>query len=94
MITARGFWNRILHVDLSRGSARVESPGEAFYRTYIGGGCVGAYYLLKYAPPGCNPLSGDNVLVLAPSVITGSPAGNRKARRRGEVASHWWNRGL
>jgi len=73
MITARGFWNRILHVDLSRGSARVESPGEAFYRTYIGGGCLGACYLLKYAPPGCDPLSGENVLVLAPSVVTGSP---------------------
>jgi len=73
MAEGKGFWNRILHVDLSQGNTRVESPGEAFYRTYIGGGCLGAYYLLKYSPPGCDPLSGGNVLVLAPSVVTGSP---------------------
>lgn len=68
-----GFWDRILHVDLSEGEVWVESPGEGFFRTYVGGGCLGAYYLLRKAPRGSDPLSGENVLVLAPSVVTGGP---------------------
>jgi aldehyde:ferredoxin oxidoreductase len=42
-----GYHGRILHVDLSNRSTRVEEPDEIFYRLYVGGGLLGAYYLLK-----------------------------------------------
>ena len=32
-----GYWNKILHVDLTKRSFSVEEPGDAFYRRYIGG---------------------------------------------------------
>jgi len=68
-----GFNNRIALVDLRDGSVEIEEPGEEFFRTYLGGACLGANYLLREAPAGCDPLGPDNVLVVAPSVLTGAP---------------------
>jgi len=68
-----GFWDRIAHVDLSNMAVEYESPGEAFFRKYIGGGCLGSYYVLKYVKPGTDAYSPENVIVFAPSVVTGAP---------------------
>lgn len=68
-----GYHGRILQVNLSTGSIDVEHPEDAFYRTYVGGSALGLYYLLRHAPKGIDPLSPDNVLVLALSVLTGAP---------------------
>jgi aldehyde:ferredoxin oxidoreductase len=70
---AHGYHGKILHVDLTTGSYEIEEPGEAFYRRYMGGSALGAYYLLKDVPAGADPLGPDNVLVLALSVLTGAP---------------------
>ena len=67
-----GYNGKILHVDLTNSQLRVEEPGEAFYRKYMGGSALAMYYLLKEVPPGADPLGADNVLVLALSVLTGS----------------------
>ncbi len=69
---AHGYNGKILHVDLTNGKFRVEEPGEAFYRKYMGGSAMAMYYLLKEMPPGVDPLGPDNVLVLALSVLTGA----------------------
>ncbi len=69
---AHGYNGKILHVDLTDGKFRVEEPGEAFYRKYMGGSAMAMYYLLKEMPPGVDPLGPDNVLVLALSVLTGA----------------------
>ena len=69
---AHGYNGKILHVDLTNGKFRVEEPGEAFYRKYMGGSAMAMYYLLKEMPPGADPLGPDNVLVLALSVLTGA----------------------
>ena len=71
--TICGFNDRIAHVHLADGAVRIEHPGEAFFRTYLGGSAVGAYYLLKEMPAGADPLGPENVLVVAPSVLTGAP---------------------
>ena len=43
----KGYVGVILRVDLSANTIeKVEFP-EEFYRTYMGGGAVGAYFLLK-----------------------------------------------
>jgi aldehyde:ferredoxin oxidoreductase len=68
-----GYHGRILHVDLTKGVTEVEEPDDAFYRTYVGGSALGLYYLLQGVPRGVDPLSPENVLVLALSVLTGAP---------------------
>ena len=68
-----GYNGKILHVDLSNMKMKVEEPDEVFYRTYLGGGGIASYYLLKGLKPGIDPFSPDNVLVFASSVISGVP---------------------
>lgn len=68
-----GYTGRILHVDLSNHSWRVEEPDQSWYRLYMGGTGFIAYYLLKDLAPGTDPLSPDNLLIFACSVVTGAP---------------------
>ena len=68
-----GASGRILLVDLTKGEWSIERPPERFYRTYVGGSALGAYYVLKNTPRGVDPLAGENTLVFALSVCTGAP---------------------
>ena len=68
-----GYWNKILHVDLTAGTTNIEEPGDAFFRKYGGGRGFIGHYLLKYMPQGADPLGPNNVLVFAPGVLTGAP---------------------
>ncbi len=68
-----GFAGKILHVDLTTKRLEVETPGEDFYRQYIGGSLMGLYYLWHNTPKGTDPLSPDNTLVFAVSAPTGLP---------------------
>ncbi len=67
-----GYHRKILHVDLASGQLSVEEPGEEFYRKYMGGSALAMHYLLKELPAGIEPLSPENVLVMALSVLTGT----------------------
>jgi aldehyde:ferredoxin oxidoreductase len=69
----KGYNGKILRVDLSERRVWTEGPEEFIYRTYLGGAALAAQYLLKELPKGIDPLSPDNMLVLACSVITGTP---------------------
>ncbi len=62
-----GYSGKILRIDLSTGDIRVEENDELFYRTYIGGATLGAYYLLKEQKAGVDPFSLENIIVIAPS---------------------------
>lgn len=68
-----GYSGKILHVDLTTGKLEIEEPKEAFYRQYMGGSGMGAYYLLQYTPAHADPLGPENTLSLMVSVITGAP---------------------
>jgi len=68
-----GYNGRILHVDLTSGNLTVEEPPETFYRKYLGGQCIGMYYILKEMPANADPLGPDNVLAITLSVVTGAP---------------------
>ncbi len=68
-----GYHGKILHVDLTTGKLEVEEPDETFYRKYMGGSAMGAYYLLKHTPPGADPLGPENTLSLMVGVVTGAP---------------------
>lgn len=68
-----GYWNKVLHVDLTARKTWVEEPGDEFYRLAGGGRGIIAHYLLTLLPAGVDPLGPDNVLVFAPGVVTGAP---------------------
>jgi len=68
-----GYNGKILHVDLTAGKLEIEEPDEKFYRTYLGGSAMGAYYLLKNTPPGADPLGAENTLSVMVGVTTGAP---------------------
>ncbi|MBM3695309.1 MAG: aldehyde ferredoxin oxidoreductase family protein [Actinobacteria bacterium] len=68
-----GYAGKVLHVDLTSGSLKVEEPAEAFYRTYLGGSALGVHYLLRNTPPGADPLGPENTLTFAVSAFTGAP---------------------
>ncbi|MDH4120129.1 MAG: aldehyde ferredoxin oxidoreductase family protein [Deltaproteobacteria bacterium] len=69
MAAGKGYHGTILRVDLSRGEISTESPDEVVYRRYLGGGGLGAYYLLKEQAPGTDPLSPEALCVVATSVM-------------------------
>ena len=68
-----GYNGKILHVNLTRNRWEIEEPDENWYRTYMGGSSLASYYLLKHLKPGTGPLSEENILVFACSVVCGTP---------------------
>lgn len=67
-----GFNGKILHVDLTGGTFDVEQPEAKFYRKYLGGSGLGAYYLMKDTQPGIDPLGSENIMVFAVGPVTGA----------------------
>jgi aldehyde:ferredoxin oxidoreductase len=70
-----GYTGKILRVNLSTGEISVEEKNERFYRTYMGGWGIIAYYLLKELPRDVEPLRPDNLLIFASGVVTGAAVG-------------------
>jgi aldehyde:ferredoxin oxidoreductase len=68
-----GYTGKILHVDLTSGETEVEEPNETFYRTYLGGSAMGAYYLFRDTPKEADPLGPENTLSLMLGPVTGAP---------------------
>ncbi len=67
-----GYNGKILHIDLTHQTFKVETPDKAFYRKYLGGSALNCYYLFNMIPAGADPLGEKNVLVISVSVITGA----------------------
>lgn len=69
---ANGYTGTVLRVDLSSATISREHPSDEFYRTYMGGGAFGTYYLLKETAAETDALSGENIITIAPGVTTGA----------------------
>ncbi len=67
-----GYVGRFLDVNLSDGSAKVETLDESLLRRFISGRGLGAKLLYDRTHAGVDPLSGDNVVVLTTGVLTGT----------------------
>ncbi|MCP4603244.1 MAG: aldehyde ferredoxin oxidoreductase family protein [Proteobacteria bacterium] len=67
-----GYTGTILRVNLSDGEIEQLTPEEDFYRTYMGGGAFGTYFLLKQAVSQLSPLAPENIVTIAPGVTTGA----------------------
>jgi len=69
-----GYNGKILKVNLSTKEIEVDEHDEYFYRTYMGGATLGAYYLLTEMKPKTDAFDPEALLVFAASVVTGAPA--------------------
>lgn len=69
-----GWRGRVLRVDLGRGECKEENLDPQVAKDYIGGRGLGIYYLNKEANPKCDPLSPENMLIMAAGPLTGTSA--------------------
>ncbi len=61
---------KVLRVNLSDRTVKIEELDAMFIRKYLGGRAAGAYFLLKEIPAGADPLSAENKLIFATGVLT------------------------
>ncbi|MEZ0346678.1 MAG: aldehyde ferredoxin oxidoreductase family protein [Infirmifilum sp.] len=67
-------WNgKILWIDLTGKKTKTQEFDGAFAQKYIGGRGFAARLLWDYLPPGVDPLSPENILVIATGPLTGLP---------------------
>ncbi len=67
-----GWRGRVLRIDLTRGECKEENLDSQVAKDYIGGRGLGIYYLNKEADPKCDPLSPENILIMAAGPLTGT----------------------
>lgn len=65
-----GFYNKVLHIDLTRRSFEQESVNDEVYQEYLGGKGLSTHLLLNNIKAGVDPLSEDNVLIFATGPTT------------------------
>ena len=69
-----GWRGRVLRIDLTSGECKEEQLDPRVAKDYIGGRGLGVYYLNKEANPRCDPLSPENMLIMAAGPLTGTSA--------------------
>ncbi len=75
----KGWMGKILRVDLTKAVCTEEPLDTVAAKQYTGGRGLGIYFMNKEADPECDPLSEDNLLIMAtgPLTGTGAPTGAR-----------------
>ena len=68
-----GWQGRILEVDLGTGHVEWKGLDPGIAKKFLGGRGLNSYTLLSSIPPGIDPLGSENILCLAPGVLTGTP---------------------
>ena len=68
-----GHHGRYLRVDLSTGDSRAIPLSDQVLRDYLGGAGLGAWLLLREAPPGVDPFAPEAPLIFALSPLVGTP---------------------
>ena len=66
-----GVMGKILFVDVSEGSTRVEDVPEALYRTYLPGLGLAVKMLYDRIPAGADPFGPENLLGFVGGALTG-----------------------
>mgnify|MGYP000193376438 CR=1 FL=1 len=59
---SQSFHNKILCVNLTERTIKVDEPGAVYFRKYLGGQGISMYYILKEMPANADPLGAENVL--------------------------------
>ncbi|HKJ98902.1 MAG TPA: aldehyde ferredoxin oxidoreductase family protein [Desulfotignum sp.] len=68
----KGFFNRILIIDCSSRTTRVEPIDDKILEQYMGGKGLATHLLLQYNPPGVDPLAPENHLIVGLGPMTDS----------------------
>ena len=66
----KGFFNRILIIDLSKRTYEVENISEEIYRMFLGGKGLGAYLAHARNDPGVDPLSPQNNFIISTGPVS------------------------
>src|SRR3970282_1939231 len=66
----KGYGGRILFIDVTRGTSRVEALGEENARARLGGSGLAARPLLDHVPAGTDPYDAANAVVFAVGPVT------------------------
>jgi len=66
----KGFYNKVLHINLGKKSFEEESIGDEVYRKLLGGKGLATHLLLSNTKAGVEPLSEDNIVILAIGPVT------------------------
>jgi aldehyde:ferredoxin oxidoreductase len=69
----KGFFNRLLRINLSKQKPTVEPISESILRSYLGGKGLGSYLLLKENPPHIDPFSPENRLIFTLGPLADTP---------------------
>ena len=69
---AKGYWGKVLHVDLERAKVTHEELDDRVARKYIGGSGLGARILYDSTGADTDPLGPDNPLIFAVGPLTGT----------------------
>lgn len=67
-----GYTGKILRVDLTQRKTEIETHDDEFYRAYLGGRGLVAYYLNKELPRGIDAFDPRNLLIFAAGPLTGA----------------------
>ncbi|MEJ2658700.1 MAG: aldehyde ferredoxin oxidoreductase family protein [Desulfobacterales bacterium] len=67
-----GFYGKILKIDLNKKTYQIVPIENPILKSYLGGRGLATDLLLRYNPPGVNPLSPENHLIFALGPLTGS----------------------
>ena len=68
----KGYWGRILSIDLSDSTITEITPDEKLYRDYLGGSGIGARLLFDITGPDTDPLGSDNPIIWMTGPFTGT----------------------
>jgi aldehyde:ferredoxin oxidoreductase len=69
----KGYNNKILRVDLTSGTTKIETPTDEFERKWLGGAGFGTYFLFNETKAGIDPLGPENKLMMMAGPLTGYP---------------------
>jgi aldehyde:ferredoxin oxidoreductase len=70
----KGYFGKILWVDLTKMEVTEEVPEDEVYENYLGGYGLGVYYIYNRIKPNCDPLGPDNIIGFCPGLLTGTLA--------------------
>ncbi len=69
----RGFFNKLLRINLTNRKTEVESIPDSILQSYLGGKGLGSYLLFKENPPHVNPFSPKNHLIFTTGPLADTP---------------------
>jgi len=68
----KGFFNRLLRIDLSNKDYQYDSISDSVLKTTLGGKGLGTHYLLEENPVGVDPLSPEALVIICVGPVTGT----------------------